>query len=430
MGGSKRSRWAALPAVLALVAVALVVSPPAANAVPTNLAPAATATASSEYTTYSQTAAKVKDGFTDGHPNGNYAHEWATNLQRSGWVQLSWAQPVSLSKVTLFDRPNQQDNVRSGTVSFSSGAPVAVGALSNNGSAKDVAFAARTVSWVRFTVGSVSNSTYAVGLAEFQAWGETVAPPTTTTSSVSTTAPTTTTTSPPVGPFARIFTEDFTVPAATWPGGYGSTWDNYDGFCDTACTGTYSDSVLSVHDGALDMFLRTVNGQARVAAPSPILPGKPAWSGQLYGRYTITFKADPVAGYKTAWLLWPDDGFTCGGNRTGWDCGEIDFPEGDLDSDISGFNHCPGNPTANCEIVESATRYADGNWHTAVTEWTPGLIKFILDGQELGREDDTGQVPTVPMTWVLQTETAYAVPSATAAGHVYIDSVTIDKYTP
>lgn len=428
MNNSMMSRraWVSVSAVGVLVAAALMVAP-AANAVPVNLALSATATASSEYTTYQQTASKVNDGFTDGYPNGDYTHEWATNQQRSGWVQLSWAQPVVLSKVTLFDRPNSQDNVRSGTLSFSSGGSVAVSALSNSGTAKDVAFTARTVSWVRFTVGSVSSATNAVGLAEFQAWGEQVAPPTTATSAPPTT---TTTTTPPAGPFTRIFTENFTTPAATWPGTYSTTWDNYDGFCDTACTGWYSDTTLSVHDGALDMNLHTAGGKALVAAPSPILPGQAAWTGQLYGRYTITFRSDPVVGYKTAWLLWPDDGHTCGNGKTGWDCGEIDFPEGNLDSDISGFNHCPGNPTQNCEIVESPTRYADGNWHTAVIEWTPGLIKFILDGTELGREADAAQVPIVPMTWVLQTETAYAVPPASSAGHLYVDSVSIDKYTP
>jgi len=42
--------------------------------------------------------------------------------------------------------------------------------------------------------------------------------------------------------------------------------------------------------------------------------------GLLYGRYAIHFKADPVPGYKTSWLLWPDS------EKWPQD-GEIDFPE-------------------------------------------------------------------------------------------------------
>src|SRR2546427_410289 len=63
-----------------------------------------------------------------------------------------------------------------------------------------------------------------------------------------------------------------------------------------------------------------------VNAPVPLLPT------MLYGRYAVRFKADPVPGYKTAWLLWPDSG--------NWPAdGEIDFPENSLDGNACAFVH-------------------------------------------------------------------------------------------
>ncbi|HKO92902.1 MAG TPA: hypothetical protein VJU61_17220, partial [Polyangiaceae bacterium] len=81
---------------------------------------------------------------------------------------LSWPAATTVSSVTLFDRPNSDDQVLGGTLSFSDGSSVAVGALSNGGSAVQVSFASRSVTWLRFTVSSVSANTYSVGLAELE----------------------------------------------------------------------------------------------------------------------------------------------------------------------------------------------------------------------------------------------------------------------
>ena len=65
-----------------------------------------------------------------------------------------------------------------------------------------------------------------------------------------------------------------------------------------------------------------------------------------------------------------------------------------------------------------------GGWHTATTEWTPGLVRFFLDHRLVGAT--RSRVPSTPMHWVLQTETRLSggAPPASAAGDVLVDWVT------
>ena len=185
---------------------------------------------------------------------------------------------------------------------------------------------------------------------------------------------------------------------------------------DTSKNGTYwPQKGLSVHDGVLDIWLHTenVNGIAThiVNAPQPVLRG--VSRGQLYGRYAIRFKADPVPGYKTAWLLWPDSG----GRREG----EIDFPEGNLDGTFSAYVHPKDGEGSDQYVYPTGATY--GSWHTAVIEWLPDRCTFILDGKVIGIA--TSGIPDTPMHWVIQTETQLndEAPDDTASGHVYIDWV-------
>jgi beta-glucanase (GH16 family) len=188
---------------------------------------------------------------------------------------------------------------------------------------------------------------------------------------------------------------------------------------DTSQNGTYwPQQGLSTHNGVLDIWLHTVMVGGTevhvVNAPQPVLPGPER--GQLYGRYAIRFKADPVPGYKTAWLLWPDSG-----RRSD---GEIDFPEGNLTGTFSAYVH-PVNAVSGSDSTAYATNATYRRWHTAVIVWTPGRCRFILDGKQVGV--DTQDIPDTPMHWVLQTETQlYGGPPANdASGHVYIDWVAV-----
>jgi len=219
-------------------------------------------------------------------------------------------------------------------------------------------------------------------------------------------------TTAPAG-WSQVLADDFATPAAlgTFPGpAYADRWGGYDGFTDTSGAGTYTpDRVVSVSDGVMDLHLRTEDWQALTAAPVPQVDGK--WGGWTYGRYSVRFRADAVPGYKTAWLLWPDS--------DDWNDGEIDFPEGDLDGSISAFVHQPGDPSSNALAVDTGASFTD--WHTATTEWLPDGVTFFLDGEQIGH---TGVSPSTPMHLVLQTETS-GRPSASAAGHVQIDWITL-----
>lgn len=223
----------------------------------------------------------------------------------------------------------------------------------------------------------------------------------------------------------QVFTDNFAtdVPIGSFPGSvYSTKWSVYpDGWSDTSRHGRYYPSrVLSVHHGVLNYYIHTENGIHMVSAPEPKLPGASAGMGQLYGRYTVRFRADSLYGYKTAWLLWPDSEV--------WPRdGEIDFPEGDLNGTISAFEHYMWGKAGNDQnAFPTTTTY--GSWHTATTEWTKGKLTFILDGRTIGIT--TTRVPNTPMHWVLQTETALdgSIPGATTAGNVQIDWVAI--YAP
>jgi hypothetical protein len=222
-----------------------------------------------------------------------------------------------------------------------------------------------------------------------------------------------------------VFADDFTtdVPLGKFPSAVSSKWSAYqDGWNDTSKNGTYYPSkVVSIHGGLMNLNLHTENGIHMVSAPVPKVPGATgSGGGQLYGRYVIRFRADPVAHYKTAWLLWPD-------SETWPRDGEIDFPEGDLDGTISGFMHRQnGTSGGDQDAYDTLVTYT--SWHTATIEWTAAACKFILDGTTIG--NSTSRIPSTPMHWVIQTETALSggAPADGDVGNVQIDWVAV--YAP
>jgi len=179
---------------------------------------------------------------------------------------------------------------------------------------------------------------------------------------------------------------------------------------------------VSVSNGVLNEY---IHSEHRVVMVAAILPNVPSTGdkGQKYGRYAVRFKADPIDGYKMAWLLWPDS--------AKWPRdGEIDFPERNLATTVvNGFVHHQGARTGSDQASASA-EYENGAWHTAVIEWSPNLVVFTLDGAEIGRISE--RIPRTPMHWVLQTETMLTAkrPPTSAAGNVQIDWVSVWKYDP
>ena len=137
-----------------------------------NLAMTAQVTASSEST--AQGRMRAVDGFVDGEianrPPAIAMREWVSSNQLAGaWIQLDWSAPVSVAQVNLYDRPQAGENVLAGTLSFSDGTSIAVGALPADGKLLPVTFAPKTLTWVRFTINQAQGT--AAGLSEIQVLG-------------------------------------------------------------------------------------------------------------------------------------------------------------------------------------------------------------------------------------------------------------------
>ncbi len=195
-------------------------TPPAGES---NVALQASVSASSESAATSQLAGKVIDGIVGGYPR-DYAREWATQGGRAGsWISLNWSVPMTIDRITLYDRPNVNDQVTAGTLRFSDGSTFLSGTLANGGTATTLAFSARTVTSVQLMIDAVSPSTLNIGLSEIQVYGvptagpvpsptASAAPtpsptpnPSPTPTAVPTAAPTPAPTSPPSDPWAVPF---------------------------------------------------------------------------------------------------------------------------------------------------------------------------------------------------------------------------------
>lgn len=90
-------------------------------------------------------------------------------MQKTGaWIKLSWDQPITFNQVVLFDRPDSANQVTGGTLTFSDGTFVTIGALQNDGKATYIDLPSVTSQSIVFMVTKVSSTTSSVGLAQFQ----------------------------------------------------------------------------------------------------------------------------------------------------------------------------------------------------------------------------------------------------------------------
>lgn len=151
------------------VASAATLAPPPASS---NIALSASVTASSERPNTGQQAVKAIDDIIAGYPVDR-TREWATMAERVGaWIRLSWPVPQTVNRVVLYDRPNTDDWVTAGVLTFSDGSTVPVGSLDNRGGPVEVTFTPRQVQSLTFTVNAVGRSTYNIGLAEIQVYSQ------------------------------------------------------------------------------------------------------------------------------------------------------------------------------------------------------------------------------------------------------------------
>ncbi|GJN87828.1 hypothetical protein Rhopal_000783-T1 [Rhodotorula paludigena] len=136
----------------------------------TNVAPLGQALASSQ--SDAQPASAAIDGNIQGYP-GNSSAEWSSAGETTtAWWGVLWPDTYNITSVALYDRPNQNDWITGGTLTFSDGSSVPFGALANDGSATLITLAGPVItSYIKMDVTSVSTSTGAAGLAEFRAFG-------------------------------------------------------------------------------------------------------------------------------------------------------------------------------------------------------------------------------------------------------------------
>lgn len=229
----------------------------------------------------------------------------------------------------------------------------------------------------------------------------------------------------------QVYTQDFTALAAI-----GQIENVYDyrvrGYADGELTTNrnggyyYPSKVLSVINNvagasngtALDWYIHSevVSGSTRFMTATPTPQG---YANQTYGRYSVRMRADALAGYKTAFLLWPESQV--------WEEGEIDFPEGSLDGVVTGAVHgiAPSDPNSFL-LIPATTTYLQ-NWHIYTIDWLPGHVRMYIDG--VLQRDFTQWVPTVPMYWALQVETDYDAPVASTQGHLQVDWCVVYEYT-
>ncbi len=176
-------------------------------------------------------------------------------------------------------------------------------------------------------------------------------------------------------------------------------------------------SVVSIadHELTFDLHPDPNSGQPLIAGMVAKLP---VGTGSVrYAAVAVRFRAQAVSGYALSFELWPKD-------NQGALRGNMQFPAGNLDGDISSVTVLPTIPG---EISEGSSESYSSGWHTAVTEWQPGMVRYILDGRQIG-ELHRG-VPSYPMNWVLQLDASNSTePGAVGTGEVHV--AWVSAYVP
>ena len=129
-----------------------------------NVARSAKVTASGVENSYGVEGAV--DGIAGGYPD-NKANEWSAGSKVGASLTLTWDTPQTVDHVSLYDRPNTNDQVTAGALTFSDGSMLTFGALPDDGKTPLVLrFPSKTITSLTFTVAAVKASTENAGLSE------------------------------------------------------------------------------------------------------------------------------------------------------------------------------------------------------------------------------------------------------------------------
>jgi hypothetical protein len=241
--------------------------------------------------------------------------------------------------------------------------------------------------------------------------------------------------------WALIASEGFDIPVAlgNWPYSaphYRDRWRTYNpgtrdttpgkGLYDAGRTTDVANSCLRAnlhYDSTLGEHLVSIQTYAVIPDAAST-----AHTGQIYGRYSICMRATYTGAgtpgrHKVVPLLWPRDDV--------WPAhGEIDHPECTITptSTATAFMHF-ANPSGGQSVrASSALIYA---WHVYTTEWSPGSVRFYVDGAQVGAACLT-DVPSTEMRWTLQFETELGAtyPATNDSCLVEVDWAAIYAYVP
>lgn len=208
---------------------------------------------------------------------------------------------------------------------------------------------------------------------------------------------------PVTGPAAAFF-EDFDTPAASggpFAATYAHAWQPY---VDGTGGKYWSGSLVSAHDGVMDVAMNGTQGAAGVFGPA-----ESAWA-RTGGTFSIRVRVTGGEGNGTAIMLWPTSNDATEG--------ELDFPEGSFSARPEVFHHSmtPGYTSSAQHVKTQASWY---EWHTYTTVWVPGQsVSYYLDGALL--QTFTTDVPTTPHRYTFQ------IGDTGKPGHVLIDWVSIN----
>ena len=106
------------------------------------------------------------DGIVGGYP-GNKSEEWSAGSKVGATITLTWNAPQTIDRIALYDRPNTNDQITSGEITFSDGSALAVSELPNDGKTPlELRFPAKTVTSLTFKVLTMTPTSENAGLSE------------------------------------------------------------------------------------------------------------------------------------------------------------------------------------------------------------------------------------------------------------------------
>lgn len=183
----------------------------------------------------------------------------------------------------------------------------------------------------------------------------------------------------------EVFSDDFTGNQLDT-----NKWNTYEGPAGGDPNTLWDQSHVYVHGGMLQLqnYRDKNDGNKWVSAGISSDVGL----HQTYGKYLVRFRMDKGDGITGILLLWPAN------NQ--WPP-EVDFAEnggGDRSSMTATLFY-----GANNQQIQNTVQADFTQWHTMGVEWTPGSLKYTLDGQ-VWASVQSPYVPTVPMSLDIQTQ--------------------------